>query len=90
MKPIILTFTSFYLPGYRGVGPIRTIANMVERLGDDFDFCIVTTDRDLGDKQQYSNVQVDARSVVGNAKVFYASTATCLLAGFARFMREKN
>lgn len=88
MKPIILTFTAFYLPGYRGGGPIRTIANMVERLGDDFDFRIVTTDRDLGDKEAYPNVQVDAWNTVGNAKVFYASTATRSLLGFARLMRE--
>ena len=88
MKPVILTFLSFYLPGYRGGGPIRTIANMVERLGDDFDFRIVTTDRDLGDKQSYPNVQVDAWNVVDKAKVFYASAASRSLAGFTRLMRD--
>jgi glycosyltransferase involved in cell wall biosynthesis len=88
MKPLILTFTSFYLPGYRGGGPIRTIANMVEKLSDDFDFRIVTTDRDFGDRQPYPNIHVDAWNDVGKAKVFYASAATCTLADFARLMRE--
>lgn len=88
MKPIILTFTAFYLPGYRGGGPIRTIANMVERLGDDFDFRIVTTDRDLGDKKAYSNVKVDAWNAVGKGSVFYASTAMCSFLGLAKLMRE--
>lgn len=88
MKPIILTFTSFYLPGYRGGGPIRTIANMVERLGDDFDFRIVTSDRDMGDTRAYPNIHVDAWNVVGNSKVFYARAATRSVAGFAKIMRE--
>lgn len=88
LKPIILTFTSFYLPGYRGGGPIRTIANMVERLGDDFEFRIVTTDRDFGDKNAYPNVQVDAWNPVGKAQVFYASTDTLSLLSIARLMRE--
>lgn len=88
MKPVILTFTSYYLPGYRGGGPIRSIANMVERLSDDFDFRIVTTDRDLGDGQPYHDVEVDAWNDVGRAKVFYASKATCTLSGFIRLMRD--
>ncbi|MDH6185992.1 glycosyltransferase [Polaromonas sp. CG_23.6] len=88
MKPIILTFTAFYLPGYRGGGPIRTIANMVERLGDDFDFRIVTTDRDLGDNNAYPNVKVDAWNTLGNGSVFYASNAMRSFLGLAKLMRE--
>jgi glycosyltransferase involved in cell wall biosynthesis len=88
MKPIILTFTAFYLPGYQGGGPIRTIANMVERLGDEFEFWIVTKDRDLGDEKSYPNVQIDAWNSVGKAKVFYASAAMLSLSGFLKIMRE--
>ena len=88
MKPIILTFTAFYLPGYRGGGPIRTIANMVERLGDDFDFRIVTTDRDLGDEKAYPDVKVDAWNTVGKGNVFYASIAMRSLSGLAKLMRQ--
>lgn len=90
MKPIVLTFTSFYLPGYRGGGPIRTIANMVERLGDEFDFHIVTMDRDLGDKNSYSDIEADDWNVVGKAKVFYASPATRSFFGLAKLMRETH
>ncbi len=73
MKPIILIFTAFYLPGYRGGGPIQTIANMVDCLSDDFDFRIVTSDRDLGDTKSYPDVVVDEWNSVGKAKVFYTS-----------------
>ena len=47
-RPIILSFAGHYLPGYKAGGPIRSIANMVDQLGDEFDFRIVAGDRDLG------------------------------------------
>lgn len=87
MKPIILTFTAFYLPGYRGGGPIRTIANMVERLGDEFDFRIVTTDRDLGELHPYQSIKVNAWNQVGKAQVFYSSPASRSLLGIVQLIR---
>src|SRR4051812_11201747 len=47
-KPCILTFSRFYLPGFRAGGPIRSISRLVECLGDEFQFRIVTADRDAG------------------------------------------
>lgn len=88
MKPIVLTFVGYYLPGYRGGGPIRTIANMVERLGDEFDFRVVTIDRDLGDPQPYSDVQVDRWQAVGKAQVFYASPLGCSFSSVEKLLRE--
>ena len=46
-KMRVLVFVSNYLPGYRGGGPIRTIQNMVENLGDEIEFLIVTRDLSL-------------------------------------------
>jgi|LSQX01.3.fsa_nt_gb hypothetical protein len=52
--PIIRTFVHYHLPGYKSgdhylpgykAGPIRTIANLLERLGDEFE---ITSDRDFG------------------------------------------
>lgn len=68
---IILTFTKFYIPGYRAGGPIRTLANMVDRLGDEFEFRIVTLDRDAGDTTSYSNVAQNRWTTVGKAQVMY-------------------
>ena len=36
----VLAFVACYLPGYKSGGPVRTITNMVEKLGDEFDFRI--------------------------------------------------
>lgn len=88
MKPAILTFVSHYLPGYRGGGPIRTIANMVERLGDEFDFRVITSDRDLNDEFPYRSVKVGAWNTVGKAEVFYAGPAQRSLRALAGLMRR--
>lgn len=71
----ILLFTGFYLPGFKGGGPIRTIVNMVEVLGSEINFFIVTSDRDLGDKFPYSGVTTDLWQQVGKAQVYYASSS---------------
>lgn len=72
-RPIILTFVPYYVPGYKAGGPIRSIANLVDQLGDEFRFLIVTKDRDSGDSSPYPDIQVDGWNSVGKAKVFYGS-----------------
>lgn len=74
MKPIVLLFVACYLPGFRGGGPIRTIANLVDKLGNDFDFKIVTMDRDLGDTCPYANISANEWHSVGKAQVLYTSS----------------
>ena len=67
----ILLFTHYYLPGYKAGGALRTVANMVEALGDDYNFFIVTLDCDFGDKQPYSGIETELWLSVGKAKVKY-------------------
>lgn len=74
-KPSILAFNLFYLPGYRAGGPIRTLANMVERLSDDFAFRIVTQDRDAGEREPYLGIARDTWNPVGRAQVMYLDPA---------------
>lgn len=72
-KPIILVFVAYYLPGYKSGGPVRTIANMVAHLSDEFDFKIVTRDRDSFDDQPYPNIEVNDWNTVRGAEIFYCS-----------------
>lgn len=72
-KSKILIFTNFYLPGYKAGGPIRSISNLVDALSDKFEFYIVTSDRDSGDKNSYSNIQIDEWMDMGKAKIYYSS-----------------
>ena len=55
-KPVILIFIDWYLPAYKAGGPVRSIANLVENLKNDFIFKIVTGDRDLGDTKPFEQV----------------------------------
>ena len=83
-RPIILTFVAYYLPGYRSGGPVRTIANMVEQLGDELDFRIVTADRDALSTEPYPHVDIDDWNTVGKAQVYYASPGHRSVVDFAR------
>ena len=74
-KPSILAFNLFYLPGYRAGGPIRTLANMADRLSDDFAFRIVTQDRDAGEREPYPGIAHDTWNPVGRAQVMYLDPA---------------
>lgn len=71
--PVVLVVTGHYLPGFKAGGPIRTIAGIVERLGDAFSFHILTSDRDLGATAPYSDIHPGQWERVGKAHVMYLS-----------------
>lgn len=73
IKPRILLFVRYYLPGYKAGGPMRSIANLAAHLGDEFDLQIVSTDRDLGDEESYTGVTINEWNTAGKAKVLYLS-----------------
>lgn len=61
-----------YLPGYRFGGPVRSVANLVEWLGGEYEFFIYTKDRDLGDERPYPEIRRGEWQDVGKARVYYA------------------
>lgn len=67
----ILVTISHYLPAYRAGGPIRSTENTVVLLGGEFDFKILTSDRDLGDTRGFDSVEVGGWVSVGMASVRY-------------------
>lgn len=71
----ILTSVHFYLPGYKAGGPIRTLSNLVDQLGNEFAFHIVTSDRDYGDSQPYVDVDLTDWNAMGSTKVKYIGTS---------------
>jgi hypothetical protein len=42
MRRKILIFVDWFEPGFKAGGPIQSCRNLVESLGDDFDFYLVT------------------------------------------------
>lgn len=69
----VLTFLSYYLPGYKGGGPIRTIENMANSLYNKVNFLIITRDHDLGSNEPYNNIDYDKWVKVNNTQVKYLS-----------------
>ncbi len=72
-KKRVIIFAEYYLPGFKAGGPIQTIPNIVELLGDKYEFHIITGDRDWSDCEGYKNVNIDCWNDVGKAKVYYLS-----------------
>lgn len=82
----ILITVGYYLPGYKAGGPIRTLSNMADKLGDEFEFKIITADRDFDDTESYSGIKIDDWNKVGKTDVFYMSPKKRSLSDFKKFL----
>ena len=87
-RPIVLIFLRWYLPGFKSGGPVRSVANFVDALGSDFNFYIVTSDRDSGDIEPYEGVKKDRWVQVGKANVFYASASKLSIIGIFKLIKN--
>ncbi len=90
MKKKILVVTDYYLPGYKAGGPIRTLANLFERVGDEFQFCMLTSDRDLGDNKPYPFAGKKYWQPAGKAQVLYLSQQQRTLLAFHGLLNTFN
>ncbi|QCT74503.1 glycosyltransferase family 4 protein [Macrococcoides canis] len=55
----LLIITNFFLPGIKGGGPIKSLANLTEFLSDDFDIGVITKSKDFGESDNYKNIEVN-------------------------------
>ncbi len=56
-RPRVLVVQETYLPGYKGGGSLRSVANLVERLQDEYRFDVLSRDRDRGDPAPYPDLR---------------------------------
>lgn len=89
MARVLVTIGS-YLPGYKAGGPIRSVANLIDALGDDFEFRVVTSDRDLGEDKPYKNIVAGLWQPVGKASVLYLSSADMSLVNWCRLLNSNS
>ena len=75
----VLILMRYYLPGFTAGGPIRSISNMVEVLGEDIQFSILTHHEDPRDPKPYESVQRNTFQPVGKAMVNYLTPETLSL-----------
>ncbi|NNF01740.1 MAG: group 1 glycosyl transferase, partial [Bacteroidia bacterium] len=85
----VLILIDWYLPGYKAGGPIQSCVNIVKHFKDEFDFRVVTSDRDLGDEEAYASVTVDEWNILDDeTKVFYFSPEAQQLVRLLRIIKE--
>jgi glycosyltransferase involved in cell wall biosynthesis len=75
-KKKILILIDWYLPGTKAGGPVRSVHAMVMHLRNEFDFYILTTNKDLGETKPYENVQSDKWIEKDGYHVKYLSNVT--------------
>jgi hypothetical protein len=69
MKPVFPTSAHYYLPGAKSGGPVRTIAVLVDRQGDEFDFRIGDLDRDAIEAAPYPEIRGNAWNEAGKSRM---------------------
>ena len=86
----ILVLVPGYLPGFKSGGPVRTVANMVEALGNEISFSVVCLDRDLGDTASYTSIDKNTWNQQGQASVFYVERGPRCLPKFLSILRSNT
>ncbi|HEU4717402.1 MAG TPA: glycosyltransferase family 4 protein [Bacteroidia bacterium] len=73
-KRKVLVFIDWFLPGDKAGGPVRSVANLLDHFGSEFDFSVVTRDTDYTSSVPYAGVKSDAwNKLPGGQRVFYVS-----------------
>jgi glycosyltransferase involved in cell wall biosynthesis len=89
-KKRCLLFTEYFLPGHAGGGATQTSKNLIERLGDRYDFCVLTGDRESPGAKPYDNVAFGKWVAVIGAKTFYSAVTFSYLFSLPKLVREAN
>jgi hypothetical protein len=67
----ILIFIDWFLPAFKAGGPIKSVSNIVNSLHHNFNFYIVTSDRDINEKNPFNNIQFNTWIKEGNYSIIY-------------------
>ena len=73
MKKKILILNGWFLPGFKGGGPVQSCNNIIQNLNNEFDFYVLTSDRDLKDSKPYENIKINEWNKLYNANIYYLS-----------------
>ena len=89
-KKKIICFLRFYLPGFKSGGPVRTIANLIDNIGEDYLFHVVTSDRDVHDYKSFQSIKVDSWNKAYNSEIFYRSSFLYYLYQIPKFFSKES
>lgn len=86
----ILCVSDYFLPGYLGGGPIRTLDNMRKQIAGQISLSIFTRDRDLGSKMQYAGIETNRWLETPDGPIYYASPDAFGLRGLRQALAAGN
>ena len=89
-KKRILIFIDWFLPGYKAGGPVRSMANMIEQLGDEYHFLVVTRNTDYMEAEPYDVPSDQWVEGPNNALVYYFSGERLSFGNMRRLIAETN
>jgi hypothetical protein len=69
----VLALADWYLPGCKGGGSVSAISSLIELLGDEFQFYVLTRNRDSTEARSYADIEFDQWVPVGKAKTLYTA-----------------
>ncbi len=72
-KKTILILSDWFLPGCLAGGPIQSVASLTKQLETEFNFKIITTDRDFKAKEPYKTITPNCWTMFDDRSVFYIS-----------------
>jgi glycosyltransferase involved in cell wall biosynthesis len=87
----VLVFIDWFLPGEKSGGPIRSCANLLDHLGNEFDFSVITRDTDYTETQPYSSVKSNAWNILPDGKrVYYISAENLNKETISKLLSEEK
>ncbi|MCJ8166344.1 glycosyltransferase [Pontibacter sp. E15-1] len=90
LKPEVLVFIDWYLPGYKAGGPIKSVANIVGSLNHEVSFNIVTSDTDFGEAAPYAQVRPNVWENKGVYRVIYLDAEHQKVGFIKQLLQEKR
>lgn len=89
-KTTVLILVDWFLPGYKAGGPIRSVANMVAALCNEFHFLVITGNTDFGAQAPYEEISSDIWVDRKDCQVMYLSAANRNRKHLRKLLTETN
>jgi len=90
-KVRVLVFIDWFLPGDKAGGPVRSCANLIDHLGNEFDFSVITRDTDYTESQPMKGIKSNEWNILPDGKrVYYISPDQLNKATVSKLLREEK
>lgn len=87
---LVMILMDYYLPGFKAGGPIQSVHNMRRILGTEFEFRVITRDRDLGDLHAYPGIRSGEWTQTPSGPVLYLAPGVRSLLRIARELAKSK